>query len=119
MKQTKGPISKVVEENELEEEDDDIDADDNDEDQRPIKTELVSKFIRMWPRAIFYTRLDGQKGLIANSIPELARPGVYVLYRDDVPFYVGKTQKELRSRLRGHANGVTSSRTYFWNYFSA
>jgi hypothetical protein len=48
----------------------------------------------------------------------LKKPGVYILYRDDVPFYVGQAKK-LRSRLRAHARGVVSSKTYFWNYFSA
>jgi hypothetical protein len=34
-----------------------------------------------------------------------------------VPFYVGKAKK-LRSRLRQHASGVVSLKSYFWNYFS-
>ena len=74
----------------------------------------------MLPRAIFYEpEIDGQKGTIASKIPELKEPGVYILYRDDVPFYVGKTEGKLFGRIWTHANGVSSTRSYFWNYFSA
>lgn len=103
--------------------DDSIDIDVEDpEDGNQVtanETVLVSNFIRMWPRAIFHTPVnDGRKGSIAHWIPKLAESGVYILYRDDVPFYVGQAKK-LRTRLRQHANGVKSSKTYFWNYFSA
>jgi len=118
MKPTKLSIPEV-DEAELDEDGDDIDAEENDDSENPVKTLLVSEFIRMWPREIFHTKLEGQKGPIVNSIPELRKPGVYVLYRDDVPFYVGKTQNKLRSRLKTHANSLTSSKSYFWNYFSA
>lgn len=81
-------------------------------------------FIRMWPRAIFTTSSEGQgkRGkppAIARTIPELDSPGVYILYRDDQPFYVGQTKGKLRSRLRSHATNAGSIRSYFWNYFSA
>jgi hypothetical protein len=99
----------------------DVDAEDPEDGKtlKPTEALLVKNFIRMWPRAIFHTSVnDGRKGSIAHWIPELAESGVYVLYRDDVPFYVGQAQK-LRTRLRKHANSVMSSKTYFWNYFSA
>jgi hypothetical protein len=78
----------------------------------------------MWPRAIFNTsvKIEGHRGKqpsIAMTIKELERPGVYILYRDDQPFYVGQAKGKLRSRLKAHANGVGGSRNYFWNYFSA
>ncbi|MGD0902071.1 MAG: GIY-YIG nuclease family protein [Terracidiphilus sp.] len=109
------------------------DADDeplveDDEDQEGGKvlanSVLVSRFIRMWPRAIFDTpaMIEGHRGKqpsIAMTIKELERPGVYILYIDDQPFYVGQAQGKLRSRLRAHANGVGGLRSYFWNYFSA
>ena len=111
----KNPVVDAVDEVE-----DDLDGEDA-EDGQPLRDSvLVQKFIRMWPRAIFHTHeIDGQKGSIAGSIPELDSSGVYVLYRDDVPFYVGKTEGKLRSRLWKHANGVVSLQSYFWNYFSA
>lgn len=105
----------------------DLEDDLNDEDQdegRQITPKLVNKFIRMWPRAIFHTSSTeaGRKGkrtLIAKTIKALERPGVYVLYRNDEPFYVGQAKGKLRSRLRAHANTAGASRSYFWNYFSA
>ncbi len=97
-----------------------IDDDDDPEEGRQIQPKLVGKFIRMWPRAIFDTpEIDGQKSSIASKIEELKMPGVYILYRDDVPFYVGQAKGKLRSRLRSHASGVVSLKSYFWNYFSA
>ena len=120
MKQTKVSKPVDVDEDVLDEELDDVDADDTDEGEKPIQTALVSNFIRMWPREIFNTpEGDGRKGSIASRIDELKKPGVYILYRDDVPFYIGQTKKKLRSRLRTHASGVVSLKSYFWNYFSA
>ena len=106
----------------LEETDDVQDDDDDVEEGKPITPKLVGQFIRMWPRAIFTTLADasGQPGktpTIAKTIPELNKSGVYILYRDDEPYYVGQAQN-LRSRLREHANNVGSLRGYFWNYFS-
>jgi hypothetical protein len=110
------------------EEDDDLELHDTDEDDEgPRSRKRVwanVKFIRMWPRAIFTTPgpKQGKRGKprsIAGSIPELEKPGVYVLYRDDQPYYVGQTKGKLRSRLRSHATNVGSVRGYFWNYFSA
>jgi hypothetical protein len=107
------------------EEIDDEQVDDDDlEEGKQITPKLVGNFIRMWPRAIFNTPVEasGQRGkrrLIARDIKELDQPGVYILYRDDVPYYVGQAKVKLRSRLRAHANSVGSLRSYFWNYFSA
>jgi hypothetical protein len=99
---------------------DGVDAGDPEEEGPILSGQLVKKFIRMWPRSIFSTPVgDGRRGMIASTIPELKMPGVYILYRDDVPFYVGQAKGKLRSRLRGHANNVGPLRSYFWNYFSA
>lgn len=109
-------------------EDDDLELHDEGEDEegtRPGKRVWSSvKFIRMWPRAIFTTpgptkSKRGKPRSIAGSIRELEKPGVYVLYRDDQPYYVGQTKGKLRGRLRSHATNVGSVRGYFWNYFSA
>jgi len=120
MKQAKATKPLIVDESEIEDELGVIDADDPDEARKPISAQLVTQFIRMWPRSIFNTLAkDGHRGSIASTIEELKKPGVYVLYRDDVPFYVGQAKGKLRSRLRAHANNVGSVRSYFWNYFSA
>ncbi|MGC1461019.1 MAG: GIY-YIG nuclease family protein [Terracidiphilus sp.] len=95
-------------------------SEDDEEGRGPAQTRIVKKFIRMPPRAIFDTQEVGRLGSIARNIKELTEnPGVYILYRDDVPFYVGKAEKSLFNRLHDHANGVSSNRSYFWNYFSA
>jgi hypothetical protein len=49
----------------------------------------------------------------------LDKPGVYVLYRNDEPYYIGKTSKALIKRLRTHALRPNARRYNFWNYFSA
>jgi len=82
----------------------------------------------MWPREVFHRLAERkkrvQKGeksgprLLFREIEPLKKPGVYVLYRDAVPYYVGQAQK-LRLRLNPHAC-VPDSRYYnFWNFFSA
>jgi hypothetical protein len=74
----------------------------------------ASQFLRMWPRALFHMK-DGKVILERN----LDEPGVYVLYRDDVPYYIGKTSTTLLKRLRNHALKPNARRYNFWNYFSA
>jgi hypothetical protein len=82
----------------------------------------------MWPRGVFHRLAEQKKGLpqgrksgpkqLYKEIELLKEPGVYVLYRDTVPYYVGQAQK-LRLRLYEHAC-VADSRYYnFWNFFSA
>jgi hypothetical protein len=58
----------------------------------------TSEFLRMWPRALFHTKA-GRPMLERH----LGAPGVYVLYRNDVPHYIGKTSTTLLKRLRNHA----------------
>ena len=40
-----------------------------------------------------------------------------MLYRDDIPYYIGQAAK-LRSRLRRHATAPDSRYYNFWNFFS-
>ena len=75
---------------------------------------MTEQFFRMWPRALFH-RKDGKRFLDEH----LKNPGVYVLYRDDQPYYIGKTSKPLSKRLGQHALKPNSRRYNFWNYFSA
>ena len=83
---------------------------------------LVTGYARMWPRAVFYTKAlnleSGRERNLAKELEFLQRPGVYVLYRDDTPYYVGKAQK-LRSRLNLWANNPSSPHFHHWNFFSA
>jgi hypothetical protein len=81
----------------------------------PMKPEwMTEQFIRMWPRALFHMK-QGRKYLDVH----LKKPGVYVLYRDDQPYYIGKTGKSLVRRLSQHGLRPDARRYNFWNYFSA
>jgi hypothetical protein len=74
----------------------------------------TGQFFRMWPRALFHMK-QGKTVLKAN----LDKLGVYILYRDDEPYYIGKTSKALIKRLNNHALKPNARRYNFWNYFSA
>jgi len=83
---------------------------------RKPKTTIVKAYAKMWPRAVFDIKDKGK--LLRDVLDLLDQPGVYVLYRDDQPYYVGSATR-LIDRLHKHAN-VTKDRYYnFWNYFSA
>jgi predicted GIY-YIG superfamily endonuclease len=71
----------------------------------------------MWPRSLFKKKSKG-KLLIKIEVEELEQPGVYVLYKGDELYYVGKANR-LMSRLHDHANKVTDDYYAHWDYFSA
>jgi hypothetical protein len=71
------------------------------------------QFFRMWPRALFHMR-EGKEFIETH----LSYPGVYVLYREDRPYYIGKTG-DLSTRLKLHALKPNTRYYNFWNYFSA
>jgi hypothetical protein len=85
---------------------------------------IVSGYARMWPRQVFgkFPPAKGAAGrrkkMMAKSLEFLQGPGVYVLYRDDMPYYIGQAGK-LRHRLWGHALNAESRYFHFWNFFSA
>lgn len=54
---------------------------------------------------------------LVDELTILAEPGVYVLYRDEIPYYVGKATV-LKDRLWQHANRHGGKHYLFWNYFS-
>ncbi|HEU5233290.1 MAG TPA: GIY-YIG nuclease family protein [Terriglobales bacterium] len=75
------------------------------------------KFFRMWPREVF--RFKDESGrLHIKSIQDLRVAGVYILYRGDELYYVGKAG-DLFRRLHDHANKVTDRYYPHWDYFSA
>ena len=80
--------------------------------------ELVTSYVRMWPREIFDREDIIGKGQ-DKQLDVLKKPGVYVLYRDDEPYYVGKAEESMRGRIGQHATDPTQRRYLFWNYFSA
>ncbi|MBI4739065.1 GIY-YIG nuclease family protein [Candidatus Woesearchaeota archaeon] len=82
-----------------------------------IKHKVVTGYAKMWPREVFDIK-EGKR--LLDSIRQLlSEPGVYVLYRDDLPYYVGKTTKPLFNRIWAHANKPKDKYYNFWNFFSA
>jgi hypothetical protein len=90
--------------------------------ENTMKHAFLAEYARMWPREIF-DRLDANtsgkgKKLMARGLEVLNKPGVYVLYRDEKPHYIGQATK-LYARLWQHANRPGSRYYNFWNFFSA
>lgn len=80
------------------------------------KKKIITKYARMWPREVF--DIFEENALALKTFQDLKSPGVYILYRDDTPYYVGKTSRGLFKRLHDHANKTTDRYFNFWNYFS-
>jgi hypothetical protein len=74
---------------------------------------IVSGYARMWPREVLYLEDD----LLQEVRESLRAPGVYVLYKDEHPYYVGRTD-QLYKRLRWHADNPRARHFHFWNSFS-
>jgi excinuclease UvrABC nuclease subunit len=73
-----------------------------------MTTIIVSGYARMWPREVFgvfpaaKNAVSKRKKTMAKNLDFLTKGGVYILYRNDLPYYIGQAKK-LQSRLRGHA----------------
>ena len=81
---------------------------------------MVTGYIKLWPREALQLIGDQHKTkLLVNELELLREPGVYVLYRDDQPYYVGKATRTLFKRLHDHSNKATDTYYRFWNRFSA
>ncbi|HEX9221874.1 MAG TPA: GIY-YIG nuclease family protein [Candidatus Acidoferrales bacterium] len=80
------------------------------------KRGIITGYARGWPREIF----DIKKGskLLAKQLPFLQQPGVYILYRDEHPYYIGKADRLYR-RIGSHATKPQAKYYNFWNRFSA
>ena len=76
------------------------------------------KFLRMWPRFLFGKKDAKGRLRIKLEVDDLHRPGVYMLYKGDELYYVGKA-KNLFDRLHSHANKVTDEYYAHWDFFSA
>jgi hypothetical protein len=77
---------------------------------------IVTRYAHMWPREVFGGRGDIKKEL--DELDFLEGPGVYILYRDDTPYYIGKAER-LAQRLWDHAIITHDRYFHFWNFFSA
>jgi hypothetical protein len=89
---------------------------------RAEKTTITQGYARMWPRAVFERAEleDGKRSrsLLARQLQFLEEGGVYILYRDDEPYYIGQADK-LRHRLKIWARHPDSRYYHLWNFFSA
>ena len=84
-----------------------------------LKGIIVTKYAKMWPREVFDIR-SGKNRFLEEVKQLLKYSGVYVLYKDDQPYYVGKaTKKRLFKRIRQHAINPKDRYYNFWNFFSA
>jgi hypothetical protein len=96
-----------------------------------VELNVPFKYARMWPREFFYRRLPKPRAVVGSkkappartqwlykTMDLLAQPGVYVLYLEGVPYYVGQAVI-LRSALAAHARVPQSHYFRHWNYFSA
>jgi len=84
---------------------------------------MVREYARMWPREVFYHLVPNVSGKgkqvhLSKGLELVNEPGVYVLYRDGIPYYVGQATK-LRHRLWAHACSPAARYHNFWNHFSA
>lgn len=82
-----------------------------------LNGKIIAGYVKMWPRDVFHMKVGNKHPKNVKS--QLQSSGVYVLYRDDVPYYVGKTSKKLWPRVWAHANRTRDRYYNFWNYFSA
>jgi hypothetical protein len=86
------------------------------------KNQVVAEYARMWPREVFDCLIpnesSGRKKILGKGLDLVNEPGVYVLYRNDIPYYIGQAAK-LRHRLWSHAGSPGARYGNFWNYFSA
>lgn len=80
------------------------------------RSDIVTGYARSWPREIF----DVKKGktFLFKQIEFLRQRGVYILYRDEHPYYIGKADKLYR-RIGRHATRPQAKYFNFWNRFSA
>lgn len=84
----------------------------------PRNKPIVAAYARMWPREIFDV-VSGRRGEALAKVKDLLdHPGVYVLYRDDEPYYIGRANHLFR-RLWRHAMNPRVRQFNFWNHFSA
>ena len=82
---------------------------------------LVERYARTWPREVFdfIVSEPGERvRYLAKELEILRQPGVYILYREDVPYYVGKASNWLWHRLYIHARKPGGRYNNHWNYFS-
>jgi len=54
-----------------------------------MNNRLIEKWAAMWPRAVCDLPSEKENRLYIRTFK---RPGIYILYREDIPYYVGKSK---------------------------
>jgi hypothetical protein len=85
---------------------------------RVRKQNIVVQYASMWAREVCDLRGEGSRKSFIKDTPELQKPGVYVLYRDEQPYYIGKSTR-IGKRIWQHACHPRARYYHFWNMFSA
>jgi hypothetical protein len=83
---------------------------------------IVKEYASMWPREVFDVGTSRGRIRMLRKLTDakwLEKKGVYILYRDDHPYYIGRAENSLYKRLHDHANKATGGYFNFWSYFSA
>jgi hypothetical protein len=88
--------------------------------QKPL---IIQEYARMWPREVFDCLIPnangkGKQTRLVKRLELLDKPGVYVLYRNEIPYYIGQAAP-LRARLWHHASYPGARYHNFWNFFCA
>jgi hypothetical protein len=84
------------------------------------RKDIVKGYASLWPREVFDAKSKSGAGVLAAHIPFLTeQKGVYVLYQDGKPYYIGKTGNSLFKRLKDHAMNPKKRYYNFWDKFSA
>lgn len=78
---------------------------------------MIKSYIRMWPREVFGLK-DGNKPLKSIYRELEKKPGIYILYQNGQPYYVGQA-KNLWKRIRRHAGSQNAKYYHHWTHFSA
>ena len=84
---------------------------------KTAKTKMIKAYIRMWPREA-YNLKEGNKHLESVRKELRQKPGVYILYQNGQPYYIGQA-KNLWYRIRNHAINQNAKHYHLWTYFSA
>src|ERR1700677_1544775 len=78
--------------------------------------EFVTGYGKLWPREVF--RIQKKNRILINDEKKFHKPGIYVLYRNAIPYYVGKASKNVVYRLQDHANKPSDTYYHNWNFFA-
>jgi hypothetical protein len=84
---------------------------------KTTKEAMIKAYIRMWPREIYNIR-DGNHHLESVRQELWQKSGIYILYQNGQPYYVGQA-KNLWYRIRNHATNQNTKHYHLWTHFSA